>query len=66
MYAYADNGTDCLAKVTGVDGWVNWQNPVVEGITVGEDGTLTVGASVTCAAKGWGTLDDFYLYRIDE
>lgn len=66
MYAYADNGTDCLAKVTGVDGWLNWQNPVVEGITVGEDGTLTVGASVTCAAKGWGTLDDFYLYRIDE
>lgn len=66
MYAYADNGTDCLATVTGVDGWVNWQNPVVEGITVGEDGTLTVGASVTCAAKGWGTLDDFYLYRIDE
>lgn len=66
MYAYADNGTDCLATVTGVDGWVNWQNPVVTGITVGEDGTLTVGASVTCAAKGWGTLDDFYLYRIDE
>ena len=66
MYAYADNGTDCLQTVTGVDGWVNWQNPVVAGITVGEDGTLTVGASVTCAAKGWGTLDDFYLYRIDE
>lgn len=66
MYAYADNGTDCLKTTTGVDGWVNWQNPVVTGITVGEDGTLTVGASVTCAAKGWGTLDDFYLYRIDE
>lgn len=66
MYAYADNGTDCLQTETGVAGWANWQNPVVTGIQVGKEGTLTIGASVTCAAKGWGTLDDFYLYRIDE
>lgn len=66
MYAYADNGTDCLQTETGVAGWANWQNPVVTGIQVGKEGTLTIGASVTCVAKGWGTLDDFYLYRIDE
>lgn len=65
MFAYADNGKDNLQTVTGVDGWVNWQNPVVSDITVGEDGVLTVGASISCAAKGWGTLDDFYLYKID-
>ncbi|MDD6810323.1 MAG: glycosyl hydrolase 53 family protein [Lachnospiraceae bacterium] len=65
MFAYADNGKDNLQTVTGVDGWVNWQNPVVPDITVGEDGALTVGASISCAAKGWGTLDDFYLYKID-
>ncbi|MDE6749401.1 MAG: glycosyl hydrolase 53 family protein [Lachnospiraceae bacterium] len=65
MYIYADNGRDNLAAVTGVSGWCNWQNPVISDITVGEDGTLIVGASISCAAKGWGTLDDFYLYKVD-
>lgn len=65
MFAYADNGRDNLQTETGVDGWVNWQNPVLSNITVGADGTLIVGASVNCAAKGWGTLDDFYLYKMD-
>lgn len=65
MYIYADDGKNSVAVKTGVDGWCNWQNPVITDIMVGEDGTLTVGASITCAAKGWGTLDDFYLYKID-
>lgn len=63
MYLYADNGKEQLTAPTEVTGWCNWQNPVIEGITVGEDGTLTVGVSVSAAAKAWGTLDDFYLYR---
>lgn len=63
MYIYADNGTEQLTKETKVDGWCNWQNPIITDITVGEDGTLTVGVSISCAAKGWGTLDDFYLYK---
>lgn len=65
MYIYADNGTERLTQETGVTGWCNWQNPVISDIIVGEDGTLTVGASVSCAAKGWGTLDDVYLYQIN-
>ena len=64
MYIYADNGTERLEQETGVAGWCNWQNPEISGITVGEDGTLTIGASVSCAAKGWGTLDDFYLSQV--
>lgn len=64
MYIYADNGTERLTQETEAAGWCNWQNPVISGITVGEDGTLTVGASISCAAKGWGTLDDFYLYQV--
>lgn len=64
MFIYADNGTERLEQETGVAGWCNWQNPEISGITVGEDGTLTIGASVSCAAKGWGTLDDFYLYQV--
>lgn len=63
MYIYADNGADRLTEATGVTGWCSWQNPVIDGITVGEDGTLTVGASVSAPAKAWGTLDDFYLYK---
>lgn len=63
MYIYADNGTEQLTEETKVDGWCNWQNPIITDITVGEDGTLTVGVSISCAAKGWGTLDDFYLYK---
>ncbi|MBO5209821.1 MAG: glycosyl hydrolase 53 family protein [Lachnospiraceae bacterium] len=65
MYAYADNGSEVLRAETGVAGWTVWQNPVITNITVGEDGTLTVGASITSGAKGWGTLDDFYLYKMD-
>lgn len=64
MYIYADNGKEQLAQKTEVTGWANWQNPVISDITVGEDGTLTIGAAINCAAKGWGTLDDFYLYKI--
>ncbi|MDE7340250.1 MAG: glycosyl hydrolase 53 family protein [Lachnospiraceae bacterium] len=64
MYIYADNGKERLTEDTGVAGWCNWQEPVISDITVGEDGTLTVGASISCAAKGWGTLDDFYLYQV--
>lgn len=63
MYIYADNGTDRLTESTGVTGWCQWENPVIQDITVGDDGTLTVGASVSAAAKAWGTLDDFYLYK---
>lgn len=63
MFIYADNGKERLTEETGVSGWCNWQNPVIEGITVGEDGKLTVGVSVSAAAKAWGTLDDFYLYQ---
>ena len=63
MYIYADNGTERLTQETGVAGWANWKNPVINEITVGEDGTLTVGVSVNAPAKAWGTLDDFYLYQ---
>ncbi len=63
MLFRSDNGKEQFTAETGVSGWCNWQNPVIEGITVGEDGKLTVGVSVSAAAKAWGTLDDFYLYQ---
>jgi len=58
IYVIADGKTYTME--TGVDGWVNWQNPKIENIIV-ESGTVTIGASIQCDAKGWGTLDDFCL-----
>ena len=63
IFIFADNGTDDLTQDTEVTGWCDWHDPVISGITVGDDGTLTVGASVKAPAKAWGTLDDFYLYQ---
>lgn len=63
IFIFADNGTDNLTQDTEVTGWCDWHDPVISGITVGDDGTLTVGASVKAPAKAWGTLDDFYLYQ---
>lgn len=43
-------------------GWVNWQSPKITDIPVEGESEVTVGMSVKCAAKGWGTMDDFELY----
>lgn len=45
-----------------VDGWVNWQNPIIENIPC-TTGTVTIGVSVTAGA--WGTLDDFLLNPVE-
>lgn len=42
-------------------GWNTWQNPVIEEIVVGEDGTVTIGAALSLPSGAWGTLDDFTL-----
>ena len=47
-----------------VDGWVNWQNPIIENIPC-TTGTVTVGVSVTAPAGAWGTLDDFLLNPVE-
>lgn len=47
-----------------VNGWQNWQNPVVENIEISEDGTsITVGISAKAQAGAWGAWDDLYLYQ---
>jgi len=43
-----------------LDGWVNWQQPVIESIPC-QSGSMTVGVYVKCAGGGWGTVDDFLL-----
>ncbi len=46
-----------------LDGWKNWSNPEITGITVEEGDTLEVGLIIKSTQDGaWGTIDDFYLY----
>lgn len=42
-----------------LDGWVNWKNPRIESIQIKAGDTVTIGMSVSCKEKGWGTMDDF-------
>lgn len=61
---YVTCGEETLEAVTGVNGWKSWDEPVVEGIKITEDGTeITVGVKVEASAGAWGAWDDFYLYR---
>lgn len=65
MYIYAETGDTTYKQTTGTSGWVKWANPAVSNVRV-EDGTVKIGAVIQCAAGGWGTLDDFYLYKTGE
>jgi len=64
MYLYAKTGDNQLKAATGVNGWVNWSNPKIQNILV-TNGTLTIGANIKANGGAWGSLDDFYLYRVN-
>jgi arabinogalactan endo-1,4-beta-galactosidase len=49
-----------------VTGWVQWQHPVIEGVDVAAGTEITIGMHVKSAANGWGTIDDFELYKLPE
>ncbi|MCL2079699.1 MAG: glycosyl hydrolase 53 family protein [Oscillospiraceae bacterium] len=59
IYIYARADGEEYRADTFVDGWVNWQQPVIEGI-VTSSGEITVGVYVR-SNGGWGTIDDFML-----
>ncbi|MEW9053473.1 MAG: glycosyl hydrolase 53 family protein [Neobacillus sp.] len=63
MYLYAKTSEEELKTNTSVYGWTVWRNPQVTEILV-LDGTLTIGANIKANAGAWGTLDDFYLYKV--
>lgn len=64
MFIYAVSGGELYRTDTAVDGWVNWQTPKIENISV-TDGEVTVGAYIKCDGGGWGTLDDFLLNPVE-
>ena len=45
--------------------YADWKNPAIDEIKV-TDGTVTIGVRIKCNANGWGTLDDFALYKISD
>lgn len=65
MYLYANTGGKEIKADTSVNGWVNWSNPDIQNVLV-TDGTITIGANIKADGGAWGTLDDFYLYRVED
>ena len=62
MFIYVQVGDVVYKQDFNVDGWINWKNPKIDNIPV-TGGSVTVGVSIHTAAKGWGTIDDFYLCK---
>lgn len=63
MYLFANTSNEELKADTSVNGWVNWSNPQINEILV-TDGSITIGAMIKANAGAWGSLDDFYLYKV--
>jgi arabinogalactan endo-1,4-beta-galactosidase len=63
LYAVSDDDIVYSASFKA-NGWANWQVPEISDINV-TDGTLTIGVRIKCNAKGWGTVDDFTLNKVD-
>ena len=61
---YASSGGTVSSDAFTAQGYANWQAPSLPSIEV-TDGTLTIGMHIQCNAKGWGTIDDFTLNKLD-
>ncbi len=61
---YASTGGTVSSDDFTAQGYANWQAPSLPSIEV-TDGTLTIGMHIQCNAKGWGTIDDFTLNKLD-
>ncbi|MBO5337102.1 MAG: glycosyl hydrolase 53 family protein [Lachnospiraceae bacterium] len=57
------NGEEIKSEPVTLAGWVNWQEPMITDIALDGASDITVGMSVKCAGGGWGTMDDFMLYK---
>ena len=60
MYIYVISDGQRYEQPFMVDGWVNWQNPVIENIPC-TSGSMTIGVCVQAAGGAWGTMDHFLL-----
>lgn len=60
MYIYVISDGQRYEQPFMADGWVNWQNPVIENIPC-TSGNMTIGVCVQAAGGAWGTMDHFLL-----
>ncbi|MEG0961634.1 MAG: glycosyl hydrolase 53 family protein [Lachnospiraceae bacterium] len=63
---YAKSGESTWKETTTANGWKVFTNPKIEKITVGEDGTATLGVGVSGIGGAWGGWDDFYFYKVPD
>lgn len=64
IYLYAEvDGKIYQSEPVTLAGWVNWQTPEISDIELAADGDIKIGVYVKSGAGGWGTIDDFYLYK---
>ena len=47
-----------------VQGWANWQTPVISNIPI-DDGIIKISVQIKAPGGAWGTIDDFELVRTD-
>lgn len=64
MELYANIDDTIVSDAFTAQGYANWQEPTISSIKV-TDGKLKIGIRIQCGAKGWGTIDDFTLHKID-
>lgn len=62
---FAETTDERISKDTTVDGWGEWVFTEIEMIEV-TDGILTIGAQIQANPGAWGSIDDFYLYKVGE
>ncbi|WP_017470894.1 glycosyl hydrolase 53 family protein [Amphibacillus jilinensis] len=65
MNLVAETSDQRYQQLTEVNGWGNWVESEIENIKV-TDGEITIGADITANAGAWGSIDDFYLYRVGD
>ena len=54
-------------KECTLSGWNNWQKPEITDIVLAEGDYLIVGMEVASTVNGaWGTIDDLYLYKLND
>lgn len=64
FYAYTDENEPWTAAIT-ITKWGEWHTVTLDGITVAEGETLTLGVHVKCSAGDYGDIDEFVLAAAD-
>lgn len=64
IYVLVDDGSsgEEYTRSFTVNGWANWQIPVINGIKAEAGDKITVGISIRAGEGAWGTVDDLELY----